>query len=86
MNVRELEDAVWATEEIRIVIRANVNTQVGDYNYNKAAKQAWRIRQLIENRIQPLVDDEEVVVIQGDGELPHGGVILRTLRASYHNQ
>ena len=37
MNVRELEDAVWATEEIRIVIRANVNTQVGDYNYNKAA-------------------------------------------------
>jgi hypothetical protein len=85
MNVAEFEDAVWAVEGVRIVIRAAPNTAVGDYDYQRGAQDTWRIGQLLENRIVPKLNGYEVTVLQGDGEQPHGRVILRTLRASYHS-
>ena len=84
MNVKEFEDAVWATEGIRIAIRATANREVENYDYKQAAPHSWRTSELLQGRIRPLVGDLEVVVIQGNGEQPRGNVILRTLRASYH--
>lgn len=83
MNINEFEDAVWAKENIRIVIRSRSNAQVQDYRYSNAAQDTWRIGQLLEKRITPKIGNREVVVLQGNGEEPHGKVILRTLRASY---
>ncbi|MCK9194328.1 MAG: hypothetical protein M0P19_10700 [Nevskia sp.] len=83
MQVSEFEYAVWAVEGIRITVRAPSNMAIGTYNYQNAANEGWRITQLLENRILPNVNGHEVVVLQGDGEEPHGRVILRTLRASY---
>ena len=83
MTVRDFERAVWETERIRIVIRATENSQVEEYTFANAADRNWRITELINNRIKPLIGDRQVVVIRGDGTQPHGGVKLETLRASY---
>jgi hypothetical protein len=85
VNVNEFEDAIWATEGVRVIVRARSNTEVEDYSYKRGAQDSWRVSQLVENRIQPKVGNREVIVLQGDGEQPHGRVILRTLRASYHS-
>ena len=83
MKVTEFEDAVWATEGVRVVIRSRSDAEVQDYDYQRGAQDTWRVSQLLENRIQPKIGKREVVVLQGDGEQPHGRVILRTLRGSY---
>ena len=84
MNVKEFEDAVWAKERIRIVIRAAANRVVKKYDYKNAAQENRSVTELLQGRIQKRVGDLEVVVIQGNGEQPRGNVILRTLRDSYH--
>ncbi len=86
MNVKEFEDAVWATEGIRIVIRAGANGAFENYKYERAAPDSWSISRLLEKRIQQHASDLEVIVIQGNGEQPRGNVVLRTLRASYRSQ
>ncbi|MBA2490318.1 MAG: hypothetical protein ACR2KU_05500 [Gammaproteobacteria bacterium] len=83
MTVSEFEDAVWALEGVRIVIRAPAETIVGDYDFRNAANERWGTTQWLRNRVEPRVDGNPISVLQGDGEEPHGRVILRTLRASY---
>jgi hypothetical protein len=83
MNVIEFEDAVWAKEGVRIVIRSRSSAEVENYDYQRGAQDTLRVSQLLESRIQPKIGNRELVVLQGDGEQPHGRVILRTLRASY---
>ena len=83
MKVSEFEDKVWRVESIRIIVRASADQEVGEYNYNNAADATWRINELIEKRISPCLGDITCSVIQGNGEEPHGRVILRTLREGY---
>lgn len=84
MKAWEFEEKVWEIEGIRIVVRASSEIEVSDYDYQNAAQDNWRITQLLEGRIQPNLEDMEVLVLQGDGEQPHGSVILRTIRKSYY--
>ena len=65
------------------MVRADEGAEVEEYDYANAANKNWRIGQLLENRVAPLLNGEQVVVIQGDGERPHGNAILQTIRASY---
>ena len=83
MTVQELEDKVWALDGIRIVVRASVITKVQDYRHKNAAQASWRITQFIEKRVQPLLKKQEVVVLMGDGEEPHGRTLLSSIRDSY---
>lgn len=83
MKVNEFEDAVWAVDGIRVVLRANPETVVKSYDKKNAADAGWRITEFISKRISPCIGDIAVVVIQGDGEEPNGNVILRTLRKGY---
>ena len=84
MKAWEFEEKVWEIEGIRIVVRASSEIEVSDYDYQNAAQDNWRITQLLEGRIQPNLEDMEILVLQGDGEQPHGSVILRTIRKSYY--
>jgi len=84
MTVEEFEEKVWEVEGIRIVVRAPADTPVGDYDYQKACQESWRVTQWLESRVRPNLNAHEVIVIQGDGEEPHGRVILRTVRQAYH--
>jgi len=83
MNVKEFEDAVWATERIRVAIRAVANSEVGDYGYQNAAQGNRNIKWFLDTRIRPRVGDYDVVVIGGDGKQPYGGTYIQTVRDSY---
>ncbi|MDQ3286918.1 MAG: hypothetical protein M3Q42_01415 [Pseudomonadota bacterium] len=83
MKASEFEEKVWAVEGIRIVLRIEPNTEVTDYNYKKAADESWRVTELFEKRIGKHINGTSYIVLQGDGEEPHGRVILRTLRKGY---
>jgi hypothetical protein len=84
MTVQELEDKVWAQDRIRIVIRAASTDKVGDYSHKNAAQENWRITQFMEKRITPLLKGKQVIVLEGDGEEPHGRTLLSSIRESYN--
>lgn len=83
MKTRDFEDKVWEVEGIRIVLHAGNDVQVGDYNYKKAADESWRITEFGEKRLEKHLNGITYSTIQGDGEEPHGRVILRTVRNGY---
>lgn len=84
MKASDFEEKVWAVEGIRIVLRTDPNTEVKDYDKKNAADASLRITELLEKRITPCIGGNiQIAVIQGDGEEPHGRVILRTIRNGY---
>lgn len=83
MKARDFEEKVWAIEGIRIALRTDPNTEVEDYDYKNAADESWRITELGSKRIEKCISNIPYIVIQGDGEEPHGRSILRTIRNSY---
>ena len=83
MTVQELEDKVWVQDGIRIVVRDKANAKVKDYIQKKAAQATWRITQFLKKRISPLLEEQEIVVLMGNGEYPHGKTLLSSIRKSY---
>ncbi len=83
MTVEKFEEKVWGLEGIRVIVRASTSDTVKDYNYRRRAQGTWRITQLLKKRINSKVGKKKVVVIEGNGEEPHGRTLLRTLRKSY---
>ena len=83
MKVRDFEQRVWELEGLRIVVRANRNDEVEDYDYKNAANENWRTNEFLDNRVRGRVGGREVTVIQGDGKIAHGNVLLYALRESY---
>jgi hypothetical protein len=79
MKLADFEQKVWDVENIRIVVRADENDEVRDYNYKKSATETWTTNEFLKNRI----GSKKVVVIRGDGQKSRGGVKLRNLRATY---
>jgi len=86
MTVQELEDKVWAQDLIRVVVRAAASIQIGNYTHKNAAQADWRITEFLEKRLAPVLKGLQVVVLMGDGEQPHGGTLLNSIRASYKNR
>jgi hypothetical protein len=84
MTVQELENKVWEQDGIRIIVRDRSNAKVKEYKHKNAAQEKWSIIKFLSNRINPLVRDKEVVVLYGNGEMPHGGTLLKTIRQSYN--
>jgi hypothetical protein len=86
MKPREIEQTVFDLEEIRIVIRAPISDNLGDFNYTRKAADNASVSEWLEQRIKPLLNDCAVVVIDGTGVSPNGRTKLSTVRASYeHN-
>jgi len=79
----EIEHRVYEKEEVRIVIRASSDTDLDSYNYQRAAPGTMSISEWLRSRVYGLTDDLEVVVIDGNGAIPHGRTRMSTLRASY---
>jgi pyruvate/2-oxoglutarate dehydrogenase complex dihydrolipoamide dehydrogenase (E3) component len=86
MKVSEFEQRVWELERLRIVVRANRNEDVDDYDYKNAANENWRIGEFVKNRVAGRIDGRQVTVIQGDGKLAHGNTLLYALRESYSTE
>jgi glutamate 5-kinase len=83
MTPVEIEEEVFATEGVRVVIRANRRTQLGDYQYDRMAANNSTIKEWLDRRVIPIIEGNEVVVINGEGVRPNGQMSLARLRASY---
>lgn len=83
MNIWELEQAIYEREEVRIVVRGPIRTQVDDYQYQRAASGTSSVTEWLNQRVYPLTGTHEIVVIDGNGAIPHGRTRMATLRASY---
>jgi hypothetical protein len=79
----DLEQAVFELEEVRIIVRARPNTDLGDFDYNRKAAGNTSITEWLEQRIYPLTNEHYVVVVDGSGALPHGRTKMEKLRSSY---
>ena len=84
MTVAELEKKVWDQDGVRIVLRDRSRARVGKYIRQNAARETWSIKKFLDNRINPLVREKEVVVLDGKGKIPHGRTLLKTIRLSYN--
>jgi hypothetical protein len=83
MKPAEIEQAVFDLEEVRIVIRADVRAELGDFTYDRRAAGNASISDWLDQRIRPLIGKHGVVVIDGSGALPHGRTKMEKLRESY---
>lgn len=83
MTISDFEEAVWLLEGIRLVIREAGNTQIADYDYDRAAYSNHSVSHWLRNRVYPRLDGREVIVLSGYGEIPHGRMRLDNLRATY---
>lgn len=82
-TVAQLEQEVYELEEVRIVVRAPKNTVVGDFVHVRKAPGNSTVTEWQNNRIKPLLNGYEVVVIDGDGHTARGSNKMETLRRSY---
>lgn len=83
MTVTDFEEKVWEIDSIRVVIRAQENEIIDDFDWTNAAPQTQNVTSWLATRITPKAGEHGVVVLGGNGEEPHGRMLLRTLRASY---
>lgn len=83
MKVGDFEQRVWELEGLRIVVRANRRDEVEDYDYKNAANENLRTTEFLKNRVVGRTGDREVTIIQGDGRIAHGNLLLSVLRNSY---
>jgi hypothetical protein len=84
MTIREFEKKVWQVDTVRIVIRDRKTRKVSTYRQKRAAQENWNITGYLRKRISPLIDDREVVVLDGNGKIPNGRTLLKTIRLSYN--
>lgn len=83
MTVSDLEQVVLELEQVRIVVRASARSLVDDYNYLRMAAGNARVSEWLAQRILPLMQGSEVVVLDGTGRTAHGRTLMSTLRQTY---
>jgi hypothetical protein len=83
MTPTEIEQKIFDLEEIRVVIRAQSNTKLGNYNFDRKAAINASISEWLSSRVYPILDGNEIVVVDGTGAIPHGRTKLAKLRESY---
>lgn len=85
MTPTEIEQRIFELEEIRVVVRAASNERLGNYNFDRKAAANASITDWLNSRVLPLLDGNEVVVVDGTGAIPHGRTKLAKLRESYEH-
>jgi hypothetical protein len=83
VTVDEFQAKVWDIEAIRLIVKCEDAHMVDEYDFSNSAQQNWSVTEWLRNRILPRIGDYECIVIQGNGEEPHGRTLLRNVRASY---
>ena len=82
-TVRDLEAQILEKEEVVVIIRADPNSEVSDYNYERKAAGSTSVSDWLEQRIRPCLNGLEFTIISGDYVHPHKRTKMSTLRNSY---
>ena len=83
MNASDFEEAIWNLETIRVVIRDAWDARVGNYRYQNAAPQNMTLQKWLSNRVEPQLTNQDVVIVDGSGNIPPRQTKLGTIRSSY---
>jgi hypothetical protein len=83
MRVWEFEQAVWHIDHLRLVIRASRDGEVADFTQVNGAAAKTSLTEYLKTRIEPRINGSQYIVIDGNGETPHGKTSMETLRQSY---
>lgn len=83
MTPREIEQAVFELEQVRIAIQAPTKTPMGDYSFQRKAAGSATILEWLQQRVFPIVGGYGVTVIDGTGAIPNGRTKMETLREGY---
>ena len=83
MRIWEFEEAVSRVEEVLIRVRAPVNTEVKDYDFDRQASRDMSVTNWVNGRLVPRLGDLEVSIIDGNFQYPHGRTKMKTLRDTY---
>ena len=83
VSVSEFERQVFDLEEVKIVVRAQRETLVPSYDYERKADKSASVAEWSNSRIKPALNGLEFDVIKGDGGIPHGRSKMETVRSSY---
>lgn len=83
ITVAELEDKVWTTEGIRVVVRAPQSDLVDDYPYKRKISSTSSVTDWGNGRLKPILDGKDFYVVDGSGTRPHGRTNMETIRDSY---
>ncbi|WP_155801702.1 hypothetical protein [Magnetospirillum molischianum] len=86
MKVSEFEQKVWELDGIRIILRADSNDEVGEYERVRAVAQSSSIAEFIENRVKKHIGDVDVVVVDGRGTIPRRNSLVSTIRETYNRE
>lgn len=85
MIARDFEEKFWEIEHIVIVLRCSPTTEVGEYDYKRAASGDTTLSELKNNRLAELAEmGISYVIHDGDVAEPHGKTKLSSIRDSYN--
>lgn len=83
ITVAELEDKVWTTEGIRVVVRAPQTDLVDDYEYQRKITSTSSVTDWGNGRLKPILNGKDYYIVDGSGTRPHGRTNMETVRDSY---
>lgn len=83
ISAQELEREIFELEEIRIVVRNTGNEKYASYFYKRKASMNTSVSEWYRTRLKPILGVDEAVVVDGNGNIPHGRTNIETVRNSY---
>ena len=84
ISVRDFEEAIWNLEGIRLLVRAPKDTRLlNAYGFERSANRDWTLNKWIQTRVEPIMWDFEVTIVDGRGAIPRANSRLQTVRDSY---
>lgn len=75
---------IFQIEGVRLVVRASVHEDIEDYDYTNGTRGRMTITKWKNVRLDQY-EKFEFEIIDGKGNMPHGGTLMRNLRNSYSN-
>lgn len=81
MTARDFEQVFFTKEGFVIVLRCDKEKEVGDYNYDRAARNDMTLSEFKSIRLASL--PVQYVIYDGEVQEPHGRTKLSSIRSSY---
>ena len=82
MTARDFENKFYMIEGMVIILRCDLDADVGNYNFENAAPGVMTMSEFKEERLSSL--KVPYVILDGQLEQPHGRVLLSAIRESYN--
>ena len=83
MLVRDFEEKILDVEGVRLIVRAASDDMVIGYNFSRKYKGSNSIRSWLDARVWENVGNFDVVIVDGEGDIPKRNTLMENLRDTY---